>query len=643
MLTSRGWWLLVAILVILALALFGITDLALNRPLRMSNQPNVTAALLGLTLGLWFAAEWLLFAVRWRLLRRALRFTRELHDERGPIDTVWAKRTFRVRLVVQLASRMRIPFVRVVDLLPDGSERTAGAAQFEGALEPEKPVELGYDLRSLAIGRLRFEGLRLQLADPHGLFYGTLFVRDGVEYRVLPPLADSAGHSPSVKRHNLLPPPGMHRLRRAGTGSELLDLRDYLPGDPPKTIAWKASARRDRLITKEFESEVPLRCTLFVDASNSVRLGAPGTTALAQLVEIASSVVQAATAERDLVGLCLFDERTTSYVRPARTPEHVIALMNLLTDAAALSPYTGEARVETLQPLAHAYARRVYPELLQPDINGMPAWLPWIAPPGPSTMRHPGWRHYLLPALPLFVVIYVVLCIVFLAFAGTAYQRYLFPQRAHWDPGTIYVGYLIILALSVALVAALLRLPAHFFSEQRRAYRQRKQLAALLTVRHGLPPGALATLLEDEEFYVLQLQRFLGEHRVAYAPPLAESLGRSAFQSVLKVKVLADALLRAVSRGHDNELFVLLVNLLEVAEHLEPLLRAARVAVSRHHRVLLICPWPNEAAPRWERAFQQLRRSFARLEIAVVAAKGEDSARLILERLERLRRLGRTR
>ena len=31
------------------------------------------------------------------------------------------------------------------------------------------------------------------------------------------------------------------------SGSELLDLRDYIPGDAPKMIAWKASARRDRL------------------------------------------------------------------------------------------------------------------------------------------------------------------------------------------------------------------------------------------------------------------------------------------------------------------------------------------------------------------------------------------------------------
>jgi uncharacterized protein (DUF58 family) len=38
-------------------------------------------------------------------------------------------------------------------------------------------------------------------------------------------------------------------------------------------IAWKPSARRDRLITKEYESDVPVRCVLFLDASNGARVG----------------------------------------------------------------------------------------------------------------------------------------------------------------------------------------------------------------------------------------------------------------------------------------------------------------------------------------------------------------------------------
>ena len=127
-------------------------------------------------------------------------------------------------------------------------------------------------------GVLRFEGVKVRVADLHGFFYRRVFLRDPVEFLVLPPLTDDEGRQRATKRFNTLPPPGIHRLRRPGSGSELLDLRDYRPGDPPKMIAWKASARRDRLITKEYESDVPVRCVLFLDTSDGVRLGPPGNT-----------------------------------------------------------------------------------------------------------------------------------------------------------------------------------------------------------------------------------------------------------------------------------------------------------------------------------------------------------------------------
>src|SRR5262249_3586646 len=160
-----------------------------------------------------------------------------------------------------------------------------------------------------------------------------------------------------VKRHNLLPILGTHRHYRPGSGSALLDLRDYLPGDPPKTIAWKASARRDRLMTKEHESEAPVRCTLSVHTPHSVRLGPPvpqdppHRNALGRLAAVAAACAQARAAARDLTGLCRFDETTAESVRPARGARHLGGLLNRLTDAAALAPATGKASAASLLPL----------------------------------------------------------------------------------------------------------------------------------------------------------------------------------------------------------------------------------------------------------------------------------------------------
>src|SRR5262249_2740569 len=100
MLTSRAWWFLLTVFVVL---LGGIL------------LQFVPVTLLGLTLLLWFCWEWLAFAVRSRTVLRRLRVEREVADERGPVATLWAGRTFRVR--VRLVG-YGLPFVAVTDLVP---------------------------------------------------------------------------------------------------------------------------------------------------------------------------------------------------------------------------------------------------------------------------------------------------------------------------------------------------------------------------------------------------------------------------------------------------------------------------------------------------------------------------------------------
>ena len=97
----------------------------------------------------------------------------------------------------------------------------------------------------------------------------------------------------------------------------------------------------------------------------------------------------------------------------------------------------------------------------------------------------------------------------------------------------------------------------------------RKRLAAILSVKHGMAPGGLALFMEDDECFALQLQRFLADHHVPFPVAHYDSQGRYQFASPAKVNVLAETLLHAVAKGHDNELFVILADLLEVTDRLE--------------------------------------------------------------------------
>ena len=249
-------------------------------------------------------------------------------------------------------------------------------------------MDVTYTLQCPAPGVLRFEGVKVRVADLHGFFYRRVFLREPMEFLVLPPLTDDEGRQRGAKRFNTLPPPGVHRLRRPGSGDELLDLRDYRPGDPPKMIAWKASARKDKLITKEYESDVPVRCVLFLDTSEGVRLGPPGNTLLTRMAGVAAVVAQAAAANRDLVGLTTFDDAAATSLKPARTQiAHDRRAPRKLAEVAALQPGTKGVPPEHLVRRAYPLAHELYPELMKKATNTMPLGRLWI----PLLDRWWGW------------------------------------------------------------------------------------------------------------------------------------------------------------------------------------------------------------------------------------------------------------
>jgi hypothetical protein len=190
-------------------------------------------------------------------------------------------------------------------------------------------------------------------------------------------------------------------------------------------------------------------------------------------------------------------------------------------------------------------------------------------------------------------------------------------------------------------------------------------MAAILSVLHNLGPGGLALLLEDDAAMGRYLQRFLAEHQVTHPYPLYDGEGQYLFRAPAKFGVLAAALLAAVTRGKDNELFVLLADLLEGGPELARLERAICLARARHHQVLVICPWPaavpspsrntsraslapeptwsledivlRACATRLQQAFEHLQQTFARLGVPVLCAADDDTVELILYRMQRLR------
>jgi len=640
MLTARGWWLLVWPGAMAAVAL---PWLAFWSP---------TMAVLALSVLSWFLAEWVLFLVRSRAAMGHLTVERHIHQGDRELPNLWAGLDGVIRVRVRLRSRFRLPVLALADKLPVGLTVAGGSRKAVCTLDPDGTVELEYAVHPTLPGIARFEGLEVRVSDLCGFFYRRWFLRLPTEYLILPPLTDDEGGQRATKRFNSLPPPGVHRLHRPGSGSELLELRDYRPGDPPKTIAWKISARRDRLITKEFENDVPVRCVLFLDASETTRVGEPGDTPLGRLAAIGSGVAQAASATRDLVGLTVFDETAAHTTRPARTRAHTMHLLRTFAETAGRAP-PRPPTADAQQLLDHAYplAQELYPDLLDRKINTRPFWMFWI----PLLDSRLGWLVLLLLLSPLLIFKREVT--QWVAETGLEWG----PRRAQYK-GVFALLYLPVFVGTWYWFIYGIR---GIFPPRSRRLSQRKQLGALFAALNDDEPAAVGRAMHDDAYFAARAAAFLAEHRVSPPAPLLDENGDSRYLAAPKVAVLADALVRTIGTARDNELYVLLIDVAELAGQLEPLVKAVRAAVGRHHQVLVLLPWPADLPPpadprapaaelsrkppslghilegyladRYQERFQAARLELVRAGATVVRIEQTDPVRLVLARIDRIR------
>ncbi|MBA4189970.1 MAG: hypothetical protein C0467_18450 [Planctomycetaceae bacterium] len=581
MLTSRGMWFLIVVSLVLTVGAFLIPYY------------SVVPALVSLTLLIWFVIEWTLFHVRSNAAVSRLNVTRHVLQGGREVPMVWAGLAFEVRVAIENPSLVDIPFAVLEDRAAVATERTAGTAKRFATIPAGSTIEIVYTLKAPSPGLLRFEGVGVRVADLHGFFYRRVFIRDAVEFLVLPPLVDDEGKQRATKRFNTLPPPGIHRLRRAGSGSELLDLRDYRPGDPPKMIAWKASARRDRLITKEFENDVPVRAMLFLDTSEGVRLGPPGNTLLTRMAGVAAAVAQASAGNRDLVGLTTFDESGSKATSPARTKIHMINVLRKLAEVSALQPGVTGVPMEQLTRRAYPLAQDLYPDLMAKRVNSMPLSRLWI----PLLDRKWGFLALLVIAVNLLLVYYSRDWRLD-SFDSAGYRTRRLVPGWPFFPKLLMFGLFSLWALFWPSTLTLIFWFFHgwrgWFGDRKTELTRRKQLASLFTLQDGTGSGAIERYVADDEVFASRIARFLQLHLLRCPVPLYDDHGRYRFRCLGKAPVLADAIIRAVSRARDNELYVILADLAELGEELGPVIKACRVARARHHHILVIVPWPAD-------------------------------------------------
>ena len=110
---------------------------------------------------------------------------------------------------------------------------------------------------------------------------------------------------------------GRHRSPFHGFSVEFAEHRMYQPGDPLKHLDWKVLGRTDRFYIKQYQEETNLRGMILLDQSRSMNYSsAGGLTKFEYGRTLTAALIYLMLAQRDAVGLCLFDTEIKEYYPP---------------------------------------------------------------------------------------------------------------------------------------------------------------------------------------------------------------------------------------------------------------------------------------------------------------------------------------
>jgi uncharacterized protein (DUF58 family) len=184
-------------------------------------------------------------------------------------------------------------------------------------MAPRGVVEIPFRVEGRARGEAPLGDVALRVATPLGLVARTLrHVRE--DRVVVAPSLAGVQRFRWLAVHHRLAAAGVRDSRRRGEGRSFARLRDYVVGDDPRHIDWKATARRGHPITREFTVEQAQTVYVLVDAGRSMTQLAGAFPRFEYALSSALVLADVATRAGDRVGAMVFDDQLRALIPAQR-------------------------------------------------------------------------------------------------------------------------------------------------------------------------------------------------------------------------------------------------------------------------------------------------------------------------------------
>ena len=120
---------------------------------------------------------------------------------------------------------------------------------------------------------------------------------------------------------------GVYRSSVKGRGMVFSHVREYVPGDDIRSMAWNLTAKMSKPYVKVFEEDKHSQIFLVLDISSSMDFGVGVEAKRAVIENLASLLAFCALKNKDLLGLLLFSSDINLYIPPKTGKTHIFRVV----------------------------------------------------------------------------------------------------------------------------------------------------------------------------------------------------------------------------------------------------------------------------------------------------------------------------
>jgi len=238
-----------------------------------------------------------------------------------------------VKVVIENVGRHGFDFLEIRDNYnPQLFRLILGENYISTRIGPKTTVKFSYVLEPKVRGEYALGPLSIIVKDRLGFDSLERIVPDSVtDILIYPPYEDIKRIEILGSKRSLQLNYGAQRSKQKGLGSEFYGMRKYVYGDQFRLIDWKASARTQKLIVKEYESERDVTIMILVDSSETMAGGAIENTKFEYAIRACMLLTKVALTRRDNVGIYTFsDKKNFKFLKPNGGEEHFYQVLDFV-------------------------------------------------------------------------------------------------------------------------------------------------------------------------------------------------------------------------------------------------------------------------------------------------------------------------